>query len=455
LAPVIGAVLAGDLGPGGAPHNARQSTDRLGGTSTIDARGTNAFGFPLPLLDRAERRAFAVGNSFFRDNWVIAPGSAAGRDGLGPLFNARSCSACHFDDGRGRPPLDASERATGFVVRLGERDRPDRPHATYGRQLQDDAIPGVLPEASFRLEPQFLSGSYADGAHYELMRWHIEIESPGYGSLSDVRMGARVAQQLIGTGLLEAVEIEVLQAASDPLDADDDGISGRIAMVRDPVSGERTVGRFGWKAAQSDLRSQIAAALREDMGITSPIHPAEGLTPAQAQSIQYFRDAQGGPEIDDLKLIRLVHYTRALAVPAQRNPDDPDVVRGRDLFSLLRCDACHAPTLRTGSRSPLPALREVVFHPYTDLLLHDMGTGLADDLEEGDATGREWRTAPLWGIGLIPVVNGHSRYLHDGRARSLEEAILWHGGEADRSRSAFQALPGKDREALIAFLQSL
>jgi len=421
---------------------------RLGGPATVDATGPHAFSLPVPGLSREDRRAFSVGNSFFRDNWVIAPASAAGRDGLGPLFNANSCSACHQDDGRGRPPLAAGEVGVGAVAFVSPRDADGAPHPVYGAQIQDQGIPGVEREAALVLEERVERGNYPDGAGFELARIVPRFERPAYGPLGDLRISLRMGPQLVGGGLLEGVDDASILALADPEDRDGDGISGRAHIVSDA---EPRVGRFGWKASKATLEAQVMAALHGDMGITSPAHPSESQTPAQS----IVAPSGGDPEADAQKVARLAHYCRVLAVPAQRGAGSPEVERGRALFVEAGCARCHAPTLRTGGRSPVELLRGVEFHAYTDLLLHDMGEGLADDRRDGDASGREWRTPPLWGIGLIDTVNGHTRLLHDGRARSIEEAVLWHGGEARRSRDAFVAMPARERAALLAFLRSL
>jgi CxxC motif-containing protein (DUF1111 family) len=426
---------------------------RLGGPATVDAVGPHAFSLPVPGLSREDRRAFSVGNSFFRDNWVVAPASAAGRDGLGPLFNANSCSACHADDGRGRPPLAAGDVGVGAVVFISPRDADGAPHPVYGVQIQDQAIPGVAPEAALVLEERLEPGRYADGAPYELARIVPTLARPAYGPLGELRLSLRIGPQLIGGGLLEAVDDAAILALADPDDRDGDGISGRARLV---AGSEPRVGRFGWKASQPTLDAQVMAALHEDMGLTNPAHTAEPTMPAQEIDAPSGGDpATGAPEVDAHKVARLAHYCRVLAVPAQRGAGTPEVERGRALFAEAGCARCHAPTLRTGDRSPIEGLRGVEFHPYTNLLLHDMGDGLADDRRDGDATGREWRTPPLWGLGLIETVNGHTRLLHDGRARSIEEAVLWHGGEAQRARDAYVAMPAAERAALLAFLRSL
>jgi CxxC motif-containing protein (DUF1111 family) len=436
----LDAATTNALVPASAPHDAR-----LGGSATVDAVGPHAFSLPIPGLSREDRRAFSVGNSFFRDNWVVAPASAAGRDGLGPLFNANSCSACHPDDGRGRPPL-------GAVVFISPRDADGAPHPVYGVQIQDQAIPGVAPEATLALVETAEAGRYGDGSAYELARLAPRLERPAYGPLGELRISLRIGPQLIGGGLLEAVGDAAILASADPDDRDGDGISGRAHVVSDEAP---RVGRFGWKASQPTLDAQVMAALQQDMGITNPAHAGEPTTAAQAIGAP----SGGDPEADARKVARIAHYCRLLAVPAQRIPEDSVELarhrRGAELFDILGCAKCHARTLRTDASAPIERLRNVEFHPFTDLLLHDMGAGLADDRRDGDASGREWRTPPLWGIGLIETVNGHTRLLHDGRARSIEEAILWHGGEADHARNAFRDLPKADREALVAYLRSL
>ena len=425
---------------------------RLGGPATVEIATPDSFGLSAPGITSEERRAFSVGNSFFRDNWVAAPASTEGRDGLGPLFNANSCSACHADDGRGRPPLARGEVGLGLVVFVSPRDADGAPHPLYGKQLQDQGISGVAPEAEIVLRAVPVPGAYPDGTKFELVRWETSFERPAYGPLGDVRTSLRIGPQVIGGGLLEAVPDAAIAARADPEDRDGDGISGRVHMVPG-ADGARRVGKFGWKASQPTLDGQVMAALHEDMGITNDAHPAESLSAGERAAIT--APSGGSPEADAHKVGRIAHYCRVLAVPMQRDAAAPTVERGRRLFTDAGCTACHVPTMSTGDASPVALLRNATFHPYTDLLLHDMGEGLADDRRDGDATGREWRTPPLWGIGLVETVNGHTRFLHDGRARNLEEAVLWHGGEAQRSRDRFMAMPAADRKALLAFLESL
>jgi CxxC motif-containing protein (DUF1111 family) len=409
-------------------------------------------------LSAEQETRFFVGNSFFNRNWVIAPSSTAARNGLGPLFNARSCSACHLRDGRGQPPSTPDAPMVALLLRLSipgpEPHHGVVPEPHYGDQLQGFAIPGVPPEGKAVITYTDLPGAFADGEAYSLRQPAYNITELGYGALHpDTRLSPRVAPFMIGLGLLEAVPAEALLALADPDDRDGDGISGRPNMVWDIASQQAVLGRFGWKANQPSVAQQTAAAFLGDIGITSALFPDENCTAVQTAC----RNAPNGgqPEVAPDILQDIVFYARTLAVPAQRQWDDPAVLRGKQLFVQARCAGCHTPTLRTGPVPELPGLSHQVIHPYTDLLLHDLGAGLADGRSDFAATGQEWRTAPLWGIGLIETVNGHTTFLHDGRARNLSEAILWHGGEAEAAREAFRSLPRAEREALLRFLGSL
>jgi CxxC motif-containing protein (DUF1111 family) len=254
-------------------------------------------------------------------------------------------------------------------------------------------------------------------------------------------------------GLLEAIPGEQLMALADPDDGDGDGISGRANLVWDLRDGKLDLGRFGWKANQPSVEQQVAAAFLGDIGITSSLFPNENCPPAQADCGHAFNG--GKPEIPDSRLEKVTIYTQTLAVPAMRNTEDKEVKQGARLFVQSQCSVCHTPQHETGDNHPLEPLRGQIIYPYTDLLLHDMGEGLADNRPDGLASGTEWRTPPLWGIGLVETVNGHTMFLHDGRARNLEEAILWHDGEAKESRKNFMGLTLEERNALIKFLGSL
>lgn len=429
---------------------------RLAGTSgTVPYATGLAYTYPLPGLSTREREDFLVGNNFFSDNWVTAPSSTTARDGLGPTFNARACGACHTDDGRGRPPLDEGEDFLSALVRVSvpgaSTDGGPLGVPSYGDQIQPFAILGVPGEARPRVQWEEVPGSYPDGATYTLMRPLLTLADPSFGPLpDDVMTSIRVAPAMIGLGFLEAIPIETLDALADPDDRDGDGISGRVH--RHLEDGAMVVGRFGWKATASSVRAQTAGAFVGDMGITTSVHPNDDCPPEQLACSEAF--AQSEPEAGDEVLDVVVYYSRTLAVPALRDPTDLEVRTGSALFDAVGCAECHVRSIETGE-SDVPAIAHVTIQPFTDLLLHDMGEELADHRPDHDASGREWRTPPLWGVGLVPVVNRHDRLLHDGRARGVEEAILWHGGEASRARDAFRALSAEDRARLVRFLGAL
>lgn len=301
----------------------------------------------------------------------------------------------------------------------------------------------------------------ADGEVVRLRRPSYRIADLGYGPLHPTTMiSPRMTPQMIGLGLLEAVPEADVLVREDAEDKNGDGISGRANRVWSNEHGKPMLGRFGWKAGQPTVLQQSAEAFAGDIGIGSPlVQQAWGdCTPAQKlcrEAPHGGTDKAPNEEIGS-KLLDLVgFYARNLAVPVRREPAAPAVLAGKALFSSIGCAACHTPSHVTGDASPDEHLRRQRIWPYTDLLLHDMGDGLADGRPEGLADGREWRTAPLWGIGLTAIVNGHTFFLHDGRARDITEAILWHGGEAQRARDAFAALPAEDRKRLVAFVNSL
>lgn len=452
----LGLVLVGCIGE--EPLRSEPGEALAGGETTVFDAGARAFTLSARNLAPEHESAFFVGNSFFNKNWVIAPSSTTARDGLGPTFNARSCSSCHFKDGRGRPPLTDDEPMLSMLVRLsipgeGPHQEPlDEPN--YGGQLQNDAIPGVPIEGRVRVVWTEVSGQYADGVPYSLRSPALEFSELAFGPLaSDVLTSARVAPQMIGLGLLEALDEATILALADPDDADGDGISGRPNHVFDPLTQTAALGRFGWKANQPGLRQQNAGAFLGDLGITSSLHAEQNCPSTQAQCSAAIPG--GEPELSEDLLDDITTYTRLLAVPARRDVDDPEVLAGREQFHELGCASCHVPNLRTGALDEFPELSNQSIWPYTDLLLHDMGEGLADGRPDFEADGSEWRTPPLWGIGLFAVVNDHTFYLHDGRARNLAEAVLWHGGEAEPAKQAFVEADASDRAALLGFLESL
>jgi CxxC motif-containing protein (DUF1111 family) len=328
------------------------------------------------------------------------------------------------------------------------------PHPVYGGQLQDKGIVGVPKEGRVTIRYREIEGSFADGETYSLRQPVYSFSGLQYGPLGDDALfSPRVAPAIYGLGLLEAVDLAVIEAAADPDDGDGDGISGKLNRVWDAATGQQQIGRFGWKANTASLYTQVAAAAHGDMGLTSSIFPRDNCPQAQAACVDVPAGAE--PELDDERLETLVLYARALAVPARRDIHDPAAIRGEALFNSIGCASCHTPSLTTGSDTLVPELAGISIRPYTDLLLHDMGEGLSDGRPDFEASGREWRTPPLWGIGLVDRVNMHGYFLHDGRARGFLEAVLWHGGEATAARDAAIALSKADREALVAFVASL
>ncbi|MEM0999513.1 MAG: di-heme oxidoredictase family protein [Bacteroidota bacterium] len=440
-----------------APLLIEEGEQLPGGQVSINDIGPNAFGHQAPGLTGLAELEFFVGNSFFNQNWVGSPASTTARDGLGPLFNARACSACHFKDGRGRPPAHPGEKGAGLLLRIGYEEGGELiadPH--YGLQLQDQAIGGVPVEANYVINYVEETGYYADGTAYHLRRPEYIIQNTEYGDFrSDLLISPRVANQVIGLGLLEAIPEEALLSYEDPGDYDGDGVSGRANWVPEVATGKTVMGRFGWKANQPDLRQQSAAAFIGDMGITTSIFPNDNCTSTQMDCQAAPNGDDGEHEISNDDLRKVVLYVSTLAVPVRRQYDQPEVIRGKRLFHNIGCTACHVPTFKTGQHPTIDALSDQKIWPYTDLLLHDMGPGLADGMPDFEADGNEWRTPPLWGIGLFQTVSGHTNYLHDGRARNLAEAVLWHDGEAFNSREGFRKLSKSERDDLLAFLNSL
>jgi CxxC motif-containing protein (DUF1111 family) len=437
---------------------ADDSQARSGGDGTTFTVGKNAFTQTAENLIGERRDPFFDGNSTFNRNWTTAPASTSATDGLGPTFNARSCSSCHFKDGRGRPPFDENEPMSSMLIRLSipgtDAHGGPNPEPVYGGQLNPLGILGVAGEGDPRVVTALVDGKYDDGSSYELSVPTYDLRDLAFGELAEGTMfSPRTAPQMIGLGLLSAIDEADLLAKADPDDADEDGISGRPNHVWDVTNQAVALGRFGWKANQPTLEQQDAGAFVGDIGITSALFPDQNCTAAQPDCQAALTG--GAPEIDERHLGQVDYYSKYLAVPARRDVTDAEVKRGEALFVLVGCTGCHTQTFKTGNVVDQPELSAQTIHPYTDLLLHDMGDDLADGRPDFEADGNEWRTPPLWGIGLFQDVNSHTRYLHDGRARNLEEAVLWHGGEAKDAAAAFKALARDERDALVRFLGSL
>jgi CxxC motif-containing protein (DUF1111 family) len=421
-----------------------------------------------------DQERFSLGNAFFRKEWVAAPASTQGSDGLGPLFNSRGCQNCHLKDGRGHPPMGAADDGVSMFLRVSVPATTDAekqsiasgqqnviPDPTYGTQLQDFAVTGLKAEGQMKIGYTDLPVKLGDGTVVTLRQPNYSVSDLGYGPMAaNVMLSPRVAPQMIGLGLVEAIPPEDILVNADPGDANHDGISGRANWVKDVASGKIMPGRFGWKDGAPTIRTQAADAFAGDLGLSTPINskPYGDCTAAESDCFKMPTGEQarlGVSEAPDPILDLVTFYSQNLAVPARRNFDDPSVLRGKEAFYTSGCAGCHVPKFVTSRHAIEDAQKFQLIWPYSDFLLHDMGDGLADNRPEGQADGYEWRTAPLWGVGLTQTVSGHTFYLHDGRARNLTEAILWHGGEAQKARDTFANLPAASRDDLLAFLGSL
>ncbi|VVM82399.1 hypothetical protein PS619_02378 [Pseudomonas fluorescens] len=441
---------------------------RSGGAATVRKTDQNAFSLPSANLPPSRRVDFSVGNSFFRSPWVIAPSTTTARDGLGPLFNTNACQGCHIKDGRGHPPPSDAPNAVSMLVRLSIPNTPEFakvieqvgvvPEPVYGGQFQDMAVPGVVPEGKVRVDYTPVPIRFKDGTEIELRKPVLQITQLGYGPMHpDTRFSARVAPPMIGLGLLEAIPEEAILANAAAQAKDNKSINGRPNQVWDDVLQKTVMGRFGWKAGQPNLNQQNVHAFSGDMGLTTSLRPFDDCSDAQTACKQApnGNGPDGEPEVSDNILRLVLFYSRNLAVPARRGINDAEVLAGKNLFFQAGCDSCHTPKYTTAANAAEPELANQVIRPYSDLLLHDMGDGLADNRTEFQASGRDWRTPPLWGIGLTQAVSGHTQFLHDGRARNLLEAVLWHGGEAQAAQQQVLSFNAEQRAALLAFLNSL
>ncbi len=462
------ALVEGLLAP--ADQTQLEAAEALpGGTATVSFTAKDdAFSQPSAGMTKNRLDSFNRGNGLFRKLWIAAPSEIPASDGLGPVYNARSCQACHLKDGRGHVPQGPEDDRISMVLRLSRPGgtAPEgiaewiatSPDPALGGQLQDFAAPGLTAEGTLEIFFTETPVTLSDGTI-------VNLRAPVYSVTPAVPDGLlvspRVAPQMIGLGLLEAIPAADILALADPDDLNHDGISGRVQIVPSVEYGVPMLGRFGHKAGAATIREQTAAALAMDMGLSNPLYPDPwgDCTEAEAscRTAPHGQDPgiRDGLELDGERLELLTFYTRNLGVPARRAADDALVLKGKALFETTGCTACHQPFFVTQSLTDQPEQSTQLIWPYTDLLLHDMGPGLADNRPEGRATGTEWRTPPLWGIGLTETVSGHTQFLHDGRARSLLEAILWHGGEAEAQRDAVASMTTEEREALLAFLNSL
>lgn len=428
---------------------------------------------PLSDLQEAQKRVFRAGEKVFNTLWIAVPedqiskwwdlsqpGPGGSEWGLGPTFLAQSCVSCHIQAGRGRTNDEGGGPLFLQSLRLsvpgaGPHGGPN-PEPNYGLQIQSfdtSQREGVkFGEGEVHVDWKSVNFTFPDGSSIALRKPEVRLEKLGFGPLAEgVMMSLRNSQAIVGLGYLEAVsEADILALAKWQQSL---GLNGRPNYVRDDINDKISLGRFGWKANQPSLRQQLAAAFLGDIGTTSAIYPAQNCPLAQKDCLA--AKHSGKPELREELWDALTFWTSSLDAPPSRDRDNPAVIRGEKLFSTVKCAQCHIPELKTGTSALIPQLSGKTIRPYTDLLLHDMGPELADDRPDFKASGRDWRTSPLWGIGLSRQVNGSTNFLHDGRARNLLEAIVWHGGEADISRKLFVKLSKEERDDVIAFLGSL
>jgi len=421
--------------------NAQLAELQQGGDTTVDDRTANAFLHAAANLTPDDAMTFLTGTSPFDFHWEIPQ--------LGPLYNNDACFGCHASNGRGRAQIGPdgaltdlngpqSESLVRCSLPTGDPDPMNPggpiPVPEWGTQIQDHATNG-LPEAIITLSFTEQTVMYADGNSVSLRTPVLDIRAGNSAPLADGMLTSyRTAPPLIGLGLLEGIDPTL---AADPDDADGDGISGRVNMVWDPEQQTVVVGKFGWKANNPSLHLQAAGASANDMGLANEVFP----------------NSDGTTDMPDDQFEPLTFMVSTIAVPVAADRD-AESEHGRELFDGFGCSKCHTPTQVTGD-SKIAELAHQTIHPYTDLLLHDMGPGLADNRPDFEASGSEWRTPALWGIGLAQTVTDGVSFLHDGRARTFEEAIMWHGGEAQAAHDAFQHATAADRDALTAFLGTL
>lgn len=421
-----------------------------GGAATVFDATSKAFTHPVDGLSAREMQVHELGDVSFEQSFVSAP--APVHSGLGPIFNNVSCISCHHNDGKGTPTAGFNNSSLLIRVSLPGEDEHNAPVSIpgFGFQVQDQSVFSSKPEAHVNITYADVAVTYADGSVVILRKPTYTLSNPYYPLPAVYNISPRMAPPVFGLGLLEAIPENTILSFADENDADGDGISGRPNYIYDTLSKKLDLGRFGLKANTINILHQVAFAYQQDIGVTNYVAPRENCEGEMQDD-----DLKDDPELPDSILNAVAFYVKSLAVPARRNVTDADVKAGEQLFTQIQCSKCHIPTIQTGVDLSLPQISNQRIHPFTDLLLHDMGDGLADGRPDFLATGTEWRTMPLWGIGLFPKTNGTAFYLHDGRARSIEEAILWHGGEAEKAKNQFMNLSKTDRDKLLKFLNSL
>ncbi|MDC0032133.1 c-type cytochrome [Pelagibacteraceae bacterium] len=452
-----------------------KSEEFSGGDGTIKVNNKNSFSLPMKNLRSDQKINFLIGNGLFKREWLPAPSIKKSSDGLGPLFNAKSCQGCHIRDGRGHPPnlMLEFDDAISMVFHLSIPPQNEEDFKLlnayktksisdpiYGDQLSDFAIDGLKPEGQIHIDYEYIPVAFDNGTIITLSKPLYSIKNLNYGDLHpNIQISARVAQPMIGLGLIQYIHQKDILANEDPNDKNNDLISGIANRVWNINTGKLELGRFGWKASQPSIMQHSADAFHNDMGLSTSLFPkSENCT--ELQDVCYLFENGNGTkinsyEVSNEQLALVEFYSSHIAVPLRRSHDDNQVLKGKKIFYESGCVACHTPKFKTVNTIYSDALSSQLIWPYSDFLLHDMGEGLADKVSAYDASGNEWRTQPLWGIGLTKEVNGHTNFLHDGRANSLLEAILWHGGEAESSKQKILKLSVEEVENLIKFIESL
>lgn len=465
-----------------------------GGATTVSISPRPSFQLPAKNIASDLKPLFHAGKALANQPWVKAPTVTFARDGLGPIYNERTCLMCHINGGKGFIPDNNKRPLTGTLVRISkvadEQYKFDNklgvaPHPAYGDQIQSQSTSlahqlrhsqphlkhDVAPEAYVHVNWQFSIFTYPDGTEVQLRQPKLDFKYLGYGPLNkggedNTLIGLRVAPPIHGMGLIELIPQKDIDLWIDENDENKDGISGRTNLVWDAETETMMSGRFGLKANKASLTHTVAGAFTNDVGITNSVVPNQPCTAAQLACQNAIHgnddngmDENGKPkpkvELPDSLLKLVVDFNRNIGPVARRNLKSPEVISGREIFYDTGCQSCHRPNYTTGMSDEFPHLSNQSIWPYTDLLIHDMGPALSDNRPDFLATGSEWRTPPLWGLGVSKEVNGSTALLHDGRANTIEEAILWHGGEAEQVKQRFIQLPKNKRNQLIQFVNSL
>ena len=438
-----------------------------GGETSNQVENKNSFSLSSRNLEEHMRINFLVGNALFERMWEDSSISKnIAKDGLGPFFSARSCESCHINDGRGHIPLTNKEDKISVVIQISQNIEQSNDYIknidddTYGGQISEFAVKDVLKEADIIIDYKYSLEMYEDGRVVELRRPIIKIDNLNYGEFNEsTTFSARIAQPMIGLGLIENISDQSLLMNEDIDDTNKDGVSGKANKVWDIQKEKLEIGRFGWKAAQPSVYQQTADAFYHDMGLSNKLYSnpfnctskQEECTKAISGNSEEYDDL----EVSSDQLDLVTFYSSQLGVPARRSINAENVKKGKEIFFALNCNSCHVESFTTGDFGSHANLNNQIIYPYSDFLLHDMGESLSDGVSEFFAQGSEWRTPPLWGIGLTSIVSDEYGYLHDGRARTIEEAILWHGGEANEIIQNYKKLKKNEVNQLLSFINSL